>query len=127
MPEKSFEMASYLGENKPVGGALGLALELKNLSESEDCLYMNLYVPGDIDLNNEKTVIMVIHGGLFYCGGANVPSFDGSFFASLGDVIVAVIQYRLGVLGFLHGGIQEIPGNLGLYDQRLVSFFSFKI
>jgi carboxylesterase type B len=33
------------------------------------------------------------------------------------DVIVCVIQYRLGMLGFLSTGTEECPGNFGLWDQ----------
>lgn len=33
-------------------------------------------------------------------------------------VIVCVIQYRLGLLGFMSSGDAECPGNFGLYDQR---------
>lgn len=33
------------------------------------------------------------------------------------DVVVCVIQYRLGLLGFLSTGTDECPGNFGLWDQ----------
>lgn len=42
-----------------------------------------------------------------------------SFLSSLGDVVVVVPNYRLGVLGFLYDGTDEAPGNAGLYDQLL--------
>lgn len=118
--ERNMDLSSMIGDLRPVGGAVGLAFEFKDLNDSEDCLYMNIFVPGELDANAKKAVIMVFHGGLFYAGGAGVPSLDGTTFATIGDVIVVVPQYRMGVFGFLHGGIPELPGNLGLYDQRLV-------
>nr|KAG5691855.1 hypothetical protein BaRGS_033459 [Batillaria attramentaria] len=36
-----------------------------------------------------------------------------------GDVIVVVIQYRLGILGFLSTGDGVSPGNYGLFDQNM--------
>lgn len=40
-----------------------------------------------------------IHGGGFSLGSASM--YDGSALAVYQDVIVVLIQYRLGVLGFL--------------------------
>ncbi len=33
------------------------------------------------------------------------------------DVIVVVIQYRVGLFGFMSSGDAVLPGNLGLHDQ----------
>lgn len=42
----------------------------------------------------------------------------GSKLAEVGDVVVVIIQYRTGVFGFLYTN-DEMPSNLGLWDQRL--------
>jgi len=47
---------------------------------------------------------------------ADARQFDGSYLASLGQVIVVSVQYRVGVFGFLHGGSLAY-GNMGLWDQ----------
>lgn len=42
--------------------------------------------------------------------------YDASYLASMGNVIVITVQYRVGVLGFLKSG-SIAPGNMGLWDQ----------
>ncbi|CAG2181086.1 unnamed protein product, partial [Oppiella nova] len=43
---------------------------------------------------------------------------NGSVLAT-NDVVIVSVNYRLGQLGFLYGGDQAAPGNLGFYDQLL--------
>lgn len=88
---------------------------------SEDCLYLNVYVPGDIlDYNADLLfpVIVFIHGGAFTYGSA--LRYDAGHLVMQSTAVVVVIQYRLGVLGFAtSGGDGHIPSNLGLLDQVL--------
>ncbi|XP_013767462.1 liver carboxylesterase 2-like [Pundamilia nyererei] len=82
---------------------------------SEDCLYLNIYTPAN-RANNAKLPVMVwIHGGGFTLGSAS--TYDGSPLAAYQDVVVVLIQYRLGLLGFLSTGDEHISGNFGLLDQ----------
>src|SRR5262245_3394691 len=96
---------------------------------SEDCLFLNVYVPNadDDDAQQSKTphlraVMVWIHGGSFTVGESD--DYDGSMLATLGDVIVVTINYRLGALGFLaHPALTaESPdhasGNYGIMDQQ---------
>jgi para-nitrobenzyl esterase len=98
-------------------------------SENEDCLYLNVWAP---DPTPEKAPVMVwIHGGGNFSGGAGIPIpniagslwYDGQVFAGKRGVVLVTIQYRLGPLGFFaHPGLEGeggIRGNQGLYDQRL--------
>nr|XP_023411264.1 neuroligin-1 isoform X4 [Loxodonta africana] len=102
--------------------------------QSEDCLYLNIYVPtedGEIkkkkeeaslsppltnirDSGGPKPVMVYIHGGSYMEGTGNL--YDGSVLASYGNVIVITVNYRLGVLGFLSTGDQAAKGNYGLLD-----------
>ena len=61
--------------------------------------------------------MVFIHGGGFQDGmGA---THDGSLLAAWNDVVVVVMNYRLNVFGFLSTGDSVIPGNFGLWDQKL--------
>ncbi|KAK3101080.1 hypothetical protein FSP39_000808 [Pinctada imbricata] len=84
-----------------------------HLKVSEDCLHLNVYVPHD--LNTILRPVMVwIHGGGWYLGQGT--TFDGSALATVGDVIVITINYRLGFFGFMTTLNDQFPGNYGLYD-----------
>uniref|UniRef100_UPI00359018F2 neuroligin-4, X-linked-like isoform X2 n=1 Tax=Myxine glutinosa TaxID=7769 RepID=UPI00359018F2 len=85
--------------------------------QSEDCLYLNIYVPTEDDIRDSgpRPVMVYIHGGSYMEGTGNM--YDGSVLASYGNVIVVTINYRLGVLGFLSTSDQAAKGNYGLLDQ----------
>ena len=63
---------------------------------SEDCLYLNVFVPKFNTKN--KAVMLFIHGGSFQFEGIESRFNDGRYFANNSDVIVVTIQYRLGML-----------------------------
>ncbi|XP_069105778.1 carboxylesterase 4A-like [Argopecten irradians] len=90
---------------------------LPSLKQSEDCLFLNVYVPGNTTVGSNKHVMVWVHGGGFFVGQAML--YDGSFLASQGDVIVVTVNYRLGIFGFLSTMDSHLPGNYGLWDQRL--------
>ncbi|XP_012688031.1 carboxylesterase 5A-like isoform X1 [Clupea harengus] len=82
---------------------------------SEDCLYVNVYTPAK-PLSGEKLPVMVwIHGGGLYMGGAF--QYDGSVLAAYENIVVVAIQYRLGFLGFFSTGDEHAQGNWGFLDQ----------
>lgn len=88
---------------------------------SEDCLYLNLWVPAHAA--GEKLPVMVwIYGGGLDNGSGSTPLYAGDVLARQG-VIVVTFNYRLGVFGFLAYPqlAQESPrratGNYGLLDQ----------
>lgn len=80
----------------PAGGdAFGSG---KKIESSEDCLYLNVWVPKHAA--NEPLPVMVwIHGGQYIRGSAS--QYDGEQLARLGHVMVVTMDYRLGPMGFL--------------------------
>ncbi|NWI43982.1 CHLE Cholinesterase, partial [Picathartes gymnocephalus] len=85
---------------------------------SEDCLYLNVWIPSPKPKN--ATVMVWIYGGGFESGSTSLPVYDGKFLARVERVVVVSMNYRTGALGFLSlPGNQKAPGNAGLFDQRL--------
>ncbi|KAM7342241.1 cricklet [Cochliomyia hominivorax] len=86
---------------------------------SEDCLFLNVYVPKNFKDSSKPLPVMVwIHGGGFWFGSGN-SDFHLPLSLLQEDVIVVTINYRLGAMGFLCLPEEEIWGNAGLKDQRL--------
>jgi para-nitrobenzyl esterase len=69
----------------------------KDVPQSEDCLYLNIWAPAG---KGPFPVFVWIHGGGFTGGHAFEPMYDGTEFAEAGIVSISV-AYRLGVFGFL--------------------------
>ncbi|XP_012257113.1 neuroligin-4, X-linked-like [Athalia rosae] len=104
----------------------GRFFQLKRLlpflaNQSEDCLFLNLYIPGSGSRGLEApyAVIVYVHGESFEWGSGN--PYDGSVLASAGHVIVVTLNYRLGILGFLRtrpgpDTTDGSGGNLALKD-----------
>lgn len=86
------------------------------LSTSEDCLFLNVFAPSTADPNSKLAVMVFIHGGGFMIGGAPADNLS-SVMATMDDVIVVCIQYRLGILGFFNVPGTGTKGNYGLMDQ----------
>ncbi|PRD28266.1 UNVERIFIED_CONTAM: Acetylcholinesterase-1 [Trichonephila clavipes] len=86
---------------------------------TEDCLYLNLWVPYSKTDSKLKPVLIYIHGGGFNFGSANQDVFNGKNLAKFGDIIVANMNYRVGVMGFFSAFVEEANGNMGMYDQLL--------
>lgn len=89
-----------------------------NTRMSEDCLYINVWVPRPRPERARLTVMVWIYGGGFYSGTATLDLYDGRLLASEENVIVVSMNYRVASLGFFHiGGRYDAPGNAGMFDQ----------
>ncbi len=72
----------------------------RTVSQSEDCLYLNVWTPDASSASAKLPVFVWIHGGGFTGGESFAAIFDGTGFARQG-IIVVTVAYRVGVLGFL--------------------------
>ena len=69
------------------------------LQVSEDCLYLNVFIPLSVNFSNPvlKLPVMVwIHGGDFIAGSASKPLYDSRFISNFTHTVVVSVAYRLG-------------------------------
>ncbi|KAJ7675717.1 Alpha/Beta hydrolase protein [Mycena polygramma] len=103
-------------------GALGTSsanpASVRDVVQSEDCLFVSVYTPAS-NYTAPLPTIVWIHGGGYVMGSASQYNGAEIVQESKNQVVVVVIQYRLGLFGFLAG--QEIKDggvlNTGLLDQ----------
>nr|NP_001246966.1 neuroligin 1, isoform E [Drosophila melanogaster]NP_731172.2 neuroligin 1, isoform D [Drosophila melanogaster]AAF53998.3 neuroligin 1, isoform D [Drosophila melanogaster]ABC86275.1 RE29404p [Drosophila melanogaster]AFH06285.1 neuroligin 1, isoform E [Drosophila melanogaster] len=118
-PQKLPDLSPHGSENMSRARHKHLSRLLPYLrTESEDCLYLNLYVPHEEPQSTPKqyAVLVYLHGESFEWNSGN--PYDGSVLSSYGEVIVVTVNYRLGVLGFLRPSIDAHNiANYALLDQ----------
>ncbi|KAK0162670.1 hypothetical protein PV327_006428 [Microctonus hyperodae] len=105
-----------------------------NTNVSEDCLYLNIWVPQKLRLRHKESpgmsenkgmpMLVWIYGGGYMTGTATLDVYDADLMAATSNVIIASMQYRVGAFGFLYlnkhfDNSEEAPGNMGLWDQAL--------
>ncbi|KAJ7149819.1 Alpha/Beta hydrolase protein [Mycena crocata] len=106
-----------------VSGGLSATNPMRTLAgpaESEDCLFLNVHYPSNAkgEPVGGLPVIVWIHGN-YVTGAANRFNGDDLIRQSKGRIVAVIIQYRLGVFGFLPGAAVNRDGalNAGLLDQ----------
>ncbi|KAJ6585087.1 alpha beta-hydrolase [Mycena capillaripes] len=91
----------------------------RDVEQSEDCLFLSVYSPA-VNSTAPLPTIVWIHGGGYVIGSASQYNGADIVQGSGNQVVVVVIQYRLGLFGFLAG--QEVKDggvlNPGLLDQE---------
>ncbi|KAH9481797.1 putative secreted lipase [Psilocybe cubensis] len=105
---------------RPVEERQKRAEDISLAAPSEDCLFLNVWVPGNLGEKENLPVVFFIHGGGYVEGSAS--ALDGNdILRESGEAAIAVlIQYRLGLFGFLPGQKVKDGGalNAGLLDQQ---------
>eukprot|EP00039_Didymoeca_costata_P027140 m.17513 g.17513 ORF g.17513 m.17513 type:complete len:559 (-) comp6041_c0_seq1:141-1817(-) len=108
--------------------------QFEGIYGSEDCLYLNVYVPardGKMNMSAAFSTFFWIYGGGYSVGDKNeFDWYDGKNLATSRNVIVVEPNYRLGALGFL--GLAALKnesngttGNYGVQDQQLALKFAY--
>lgn len=86
---------------------------------SEDCLYLDIYMPAVASPSNTKPVLVWIHGGAWQTGSKN--EYSGKFWASqqwtdeVDRVVVVTVNYRMNILGFPDMDGTQV--NLAMHDN----------
>ena len=107
-----------------VPGFLEQTVGLDASSMSDDCLFLNVYVPSGANSDSKLPVLFWIHGGAYTNGAGSLAWYHGSRLASRGCVVVT-INYRLGIFGFLGDnnlGVKDMVSALR-WTQRYISSF----
>jgi para-nitrobenzyl esterase len=105
----------------PMAQVYGARFEQAPIESSEDCLYLDVWVP-DWPVKHSLPVMVWLHGGSNTFGSGSQPMYEGASLARRG-VLLVTLNYRLGVMGFFsHPELTaESPhhssGNYGLLDQ----------
>ncbi|NXX77746.1 THYG protein, partial [Urocolius indicus] len=89
--------------------------EAPSYAVSEDCLYLNVFVPATTVRN--MSVLLFFHNGGSYNAETGKTTIDGSYLAAISNIIVVIANYRVGIFGFLNTDSPEVSGNAGLLDQ----------
>ncbi|THV04488.1 alpha/beta-hydrolase [Dendrothele bispora CBS 962.96] len=90
------------------------------VTQSEDCLFLNVYMPAGTTFFEQLPVMVWIHGGGFQSGNTYTADPTLLLQSSASPMIFVSIEYRLGQFGFLAGDAVKNDGaiNAGLLDQR---------
>jgi para-nitrobenzyl esterase len=115
------------GQGSIVAGTPGHTCTQGRATDSEDCLFLNVYTPPNANKHSRLPVFVWIHGGALVSGAGS--DYDPSVMVADNDIIVVTINYRLGSLGFLAASVLAASqpnafenvgdaGNYGLMDQQ---------
>ncbi|CAE6401047.1 unnamed protein product [Rhizoctonia solani] len=87
---------------------------------TEDCLFLNVFAPPLSTRKKKLPVLVWIHGGGYFAGYAASYDPTAMIQASNNSFVAVIIQYRLGMFGFLPGSEVKKNGtlNAGLLDMQ---------
>ena len=91
------------GQGSIVAGTVGQTCVQGRSTDSEDCLFLNVYTPSTATAKSKLPVFIWIHGGALVNGAGS--DYDPSVMVAENDIIVVTINYRLGSLGFLAASV----------------------
>ncbi|KAG0211961.1 hypothetical protein BGX28_007044 [Mortierella sp. GBA30] len=97
-------------------------IQLLGGTQSEDCLYLNVFTPSLKNGTAKGLPVMVwIHGGGYVTGSGSTPIYEPGNLVSRGGVVVVSLNYRLSIFGQFENTPaiprSKAPGNLATRDQ----------
>ena len=122
--QKKIENAFEFSDSCPQVPSVSLDRGTKGeFTGSEDCLYLNVFSPKNLAMNKKLPVMFWIHGGGNTSGEA--ASYDFSKLASVHELVIVSVNYRLGFLGWFYhpafaatsNNLEDKSGNFGTLDQ----------
>jgi para-nitrobenzyl esterase len=105
----------------PMAQAYGTSFEQPPVKSSEDCLYLDVWVP-EWPVQRALPVMVWLHGGSNMVGSGTQSTYNGVSLAQHG-VLLVTLNYRLGVMGFFSHpeltaeSVHHSSGNYGSLDQ----------
>ncbi|KAJ7077232.1 Alpha/Beta hydrolase protein [Mycena epipterygia] len=114
-PNECFQASDGVSATNP------LKSRAAEIIATEDCLFLNVHYPSNAagkPIGGLPTIVW-IHGGGYLAGAASSFNGEDLIRQSNRGIVAVIIQYRLGVFGFLPGAEVKKNGalNAGLLDQ----------
>ncbi|EFN73843.1 Esterase FE4 [Camponotus floridanus] len=105
--------------NATVDGNMCSQISGSKISGSEDCLYLNIFIPYIPGIQRMKLPVLVfVHSGAYYEGSSNSKELSPDYLMDQ-DIILVTVNYRLNIFGFFSTMNQVSPGNYGLKDMKM--------
>ncbi|KAH1014325.1 hypothetical protein HUJ04_003179 [Dendroctonus ponderosae] len=124
-PQPAQPWTGILDATQDASGCISIFHGDSTVVESEDCLYLNVYVP-NVQLAEDFPVMFFIFGGGFREGNSSKLFYGPDFLMERGNVILVTFNYRLGAFGFISTEDEVLPGNAGLKDQNLALQWTYE-
>ncbi|GJJ69124.1 hypothetical protein EMPS_01470 [Entomortierella parvispora] len=91
-------------------------------TQSEDCLFLNVFTPTlNINQAGGLPVMVFIHGGAYTTFSGTMPIYEPGNVVSRGGVVVVTLNYRLSIFGLFENtpaiSRSKAPGNLATRDH----------
>ncbi|XP_070153233.1 esterase E4 isoform X2 [Polyergus mexicanus] len=105
--------------NATADGNRCLQIESSKILGSEDCLYLNIFIPYIPGIQFMKLPVLVyLHAGAYHFGSSDSKLHAPDYLMDQ-NIILVTLNYRLHIFGFFSTTNQVAPGNYGLKDIKI--------